>query len=468
MHTTSTPSSTPRTPANRAITSRALGLLGTTLCLAGAIALEACEGDEAAPIELSGSDPLFPGFSYDTGLLPDGAPVQASFKVVAEGAANVRASAIPSEGDDDVPTITGVAGSGALGVTGKFGLEGRLVIAVSGLPSYDGPIPGIENVAIQMGAETPFDPFSIGGAVATRADIPPSRLPDIPLPGGIPGSLVLEVAEGSFVNVTMTGVSACASSDEAQYTVKLERSGNLVIKPSVEVEVPLIGTQSFEIPSVEVPLAFDPSTLTMRAEIGELGAEPEGGDAISQSCDGSSGPGGGGPGGSGADGGMGGAMGGGSPEGGAGGGGTTCATRDDCGGLPCVEGHCSNGDGVCEAGISLGEPTLDECVSNNCCVELVACTFDYSDLDGCNDCIAGFGGPRCDGLLACVGGHCDVFTCDPVHFGTNDGCDCGCGIVDPDCPDATAASCSFCDNPGACSEGACPSNIDPNDNAHCL
>lgn len=57
------------------------------------------------------------------------------------------------------------------------------------------------------------------------------------------------------------------------------------------------------------------------------------------------------------------------------------------------------------------------------------------------------------------------WTCDPGYFGTDDGCDCGCGVFDPDCADMTAASCEFCDGPGYCGNSC--ADIDPLDNAVC-
>ena len=30
------------------------------------------------------------------------------------------------------------------------------------------------------------------------------------------------------------------------------------------------------------------------------------------------------------------------------------------------------------------------------------------------------------------------WTCDPAYYGANDGCDCGCGVQDPDCDDPEA------------------------------
>ena len=63
--------------------------------------------------------------------------------------------------------------------------------------------------------------------------------------------------------------------------------------------------------------------------------------------------------------------------------------------------------------------------------------------------------------------HCAIppqWTCGASSYG--DGiCNCGCGAVDVDCPDATAASCRFCDQ-SSCSPLQC-GGVEPDDNAHC-
>jgi hypothetical protein len=83
------------------------------------------------------------------------------------------------------------------------------------------------------------------------------------------------------------------------------------------------------------------------------------------------------------------------------------------------------------------------------------------DLDTLADCQD----PDCVGDPACPA----VWTCNPAYYGTNDGCDCGCGIFDPDCPDATTAGCIYCNNLGSCNTlPGCPGTIDPTDNAVCL
>ncbi|MEM7157920.1 MAG: lysyl oxidase family protein [Myxococcota bacterium] len=64
-----------------------------------------------------------------------------------------------------------------------------------------------------------------------------------------------------------------------------------------------------------------------------------------------------------------------------------------------------------------------------------------------------------------TGGAPDGWNCDPGFFGTSDGCDCGCGLQDPDCADATVDSCQYCGNGGACSMTC--DDINPKDNSTC-
>lgn len=44
----------------------------------------------------------------------------------------------------------------------------------------------------------------------------------------------------------------------------------------------------------------------------------------------------------------------------------------------------------------------------------------------------------------------EEWTCADEHFGRGDGCDCGCGLLDPDCASATSSSCQVCDLDGSC------------------
>jgi hypothetical protein len=57
------------------------------------------------------------------------------------------------------------------------------------------------------------------------------------------------------------------------------------------------------------------------------------------------------------------------------------------------------------------------------------------------------------------------WVCPAGYYDAADGCDCGCGVFDPDCANATVDACEYCDGPGACSTTC--ADIDPEDNSQC-
>ncbi|MBN1609987.1 MAG: DUF4215 domain-containing protein [Polyangiaceae bacterium] len=61
------------------------------------------------------------------------------------------------------------------------------------------------------------------------------------------------------------------------------------------------------------------------------------------------------------------------------------------------------------------------------------------------------------------------WTCDTAHYDAADGCQCGCGVVDPDCIDDLASNCDDCNTEGSCNlEGyGCPGIIEYDNNAVC-
>jgi hypothetical protein len=61
------------------------------------------------------------------------------------------------------------------------------------------------------------------------------------------------------------------------------------------------------------------------------------------------------------------------------------------------------------------------------------------------------------------------WTCYPITYGDGLYCDCGCGIVDSDCPSANAADCDYCDDADACTDGAASpcTLISATDNSQC-
>ncbi len=151
----------------------------------------------------------------------------------------------------------------------------------------------------------------------------------------------------------------------------------------------------------------------------------------------------------------------------------TCDANTDCVSLVGADPLCVTPDlGVREAFCSEWcNTTVNDCGLGAICLDiglneglcLTSCTeagnecadgFDCVDLDGA-------------GTFGCLPGVPDGWTCDATYYGAGDGCDCGCGVVDPDCADMAVGSCDFCDDAGSCSADACPGDIDANDNSTC-
>ena len=87
-------------------------------------------------------------------------------------------------------------------------------------------------------------------------------------------------------------------------------------------------------------------------------------------------------------------------------------------------------------------------------------------VDGCT------AGDTCSGSVGSGTSVCvpAAWTCNDGFFGDGTYCDCGCGVLDPDCMDATKASCDFCDDTDSCDTVACDdaaSKINATNNAIC-
>lgn len=63
----------------------------------------------------------------------------------------------------------------------------------------------------------------------------------------------------------------------------------------------------------------------------------------------------------------------------------------------------------------------------------------------------------------------EEWTCYPEYYGQSDGCDCGCGVIDPDCyGNIYAGACEACGSEGACqTDTTYCEGIDPENNAEC-
>ena len=270
----------------------------------GFLAMTSCTDSSSATNELEfhGEQAVLPGFSLDTGMQPEGSPVQLQLVFSAGGSLSADARAIAG-GDGDATTVAAVPGSGTFTLDAHIKLGGMLHVDVSGM-TYDGPIPGIENLDIAFGGQTTFDPFLIGDRTQVSAMLPETKLPDIPLPGGLPGHLSITIAAGSVVSSELSG--SCASMDGklVKFLGSTSTSANLILNPVVVITVPVFGDKEFPLPAITVPIpAFDAAMDLGEREFAGGGEAPAGSSFATRGCgpaDGGSGGGGGGGGGGGA------------------------------------------------------------------------------------------------------------------------------------------------------------------------
>jgi hypothetical protein len=118
----------------------------------------------------------------------------------------------------------------------------------------------------------------------------------------------------------------------------------------------------------------------------------------------------------------------------------------------CSPGHYGTGDG-CDCGCGAADP--------DCATSAIAICETCEDDGACSH-FAGCGQLRLgDNAICSIG----KWRCDPNKMGAGDGCDCGCGELDPDCRDSLAESCDYCVSSGSCAHSC--ADIDSNTNAVC-
>lgn len=142
-------------------------------------------------------------------------------------------------------------------------------------------------------------------------------------------------------------------------------------------------------------------------------------------------------------------------------------------GWTCPPGLFGSGDD-CNCGCGKPDPDCDDSGINACDV--------CNDRGSCNCRVPGNCSQRgeaaeCDAAMIDThnNAQCDPaasWTCDLASFGGGDGCDCGCGLVDPDCENNHIVSCDGCGLPGSCAESAeafeCQELVRTRDNSQCL
>ena len=126
---------------------------------------------------------------------------------------------------------------------------------------------------------------------------------------------------------------------------------------------------------------------------------------------------------------------------------------------------------ICGNQIQMNGSFSEYGVTNTVNLQLTA-SADGSSVEGSDSWNWTDGVESCGGSESLSGTRIDAppgWTCPVWFYGTADGCDCGCGVIDPDCIDGTVASCEYCDGEGSCSLAfsGCPGDIDPAQNWLC-
>jgi hypothetical protein len=343
-------------------------------------------GSGGGGIHFHGDSEVLPGFESDTGLQPSGSDVQAQFIVRASGKVAVDGDADPGR---DI--AVGRVASGKLSIDGHFLLEGKLKLDISGLPKYDGPIPNLDKVDLTFGGEAAFDPFLLGSSAQVVSEMPETKLPDIPLPGGLTGKLVITIVKGSTVTSELRGICAGTADGKVQWRGATKTSGKLILRPTIVVKIPVKGDKSFDLP--EIPVTIPARDVALDLGTHELGS----GDAAAASAARTATPGG---------------CGGGDVDGGA----------NDA---SIADGSSADGSVGDDAPVATAKQVL--CADAGCSVPADYCCIESDAGESCID--AGFpcGGNkvRCDQTADCESGVCCA-TPDAVSFTIELACQSSC------------------------------------------
>lgn len=389
-------------------------------------------------VTFHGEQAPFAGFGYDTGLQPMDSLVQVRFMLAAAGGLTLDARALSTSAE----AVAGLKGSG------RFALDGRITVQATlkvDLPAYqyEGPIEGAPDLNVVLQGEQTFDPFLVGGGVDLTVAVPETELAAIPLEAatGIPGTL--HVKASGTIRSRFAGECAATSAAGVAYLGTTTTGGPLVLSGTVDIEIPLVGTQTygpFVMPEIQVGPFVLPLDLGVQSP-GEAASGGEAGEAAQAGVCGGGVPDGGvgGQGGGGAGGGgLGGRPVGGGSDGGSGGG----SGGSPIGGDPVGGGSGGAGSGGGGGGGQGGEPppadpslvgqACDTCPGNPCFDTGAAglCSFECTqDMGACapdDACV-----PVADGTAYCFG-NCTPALGGNTCAGEGTACDLG-GVCLPAC-----------------------------------
>lgn len=238
----------------------------------------ATSAGDSADVAFHGELRPFDGLDLSSGMQPPASPVQVALSFAVDGAVTVDAKAV-SGGPADAPRVAGTPGSGKQEIKARLKADAKVKVDLSAL-QYDGPLPGIEALDVAFAGASTFDPFLLDGSSLATADVPETRLPPIPLPGGIPGSIVLTIEKGSFVRSSFHGTCAnvtTGASPTAHYVGATKLDGELLVRGTVEIKAPL--SKKIEIPSFKVKIPARDLAVDL-GEVGVTGGEEIAGTSL--------------------------------------------------------------------------------------------------------------------------------------------------------------------------------------------
>jgi hypothetical protein len=249
-----------------------LAVLPAIACGGGGSSSDNNNGNsEPTDVSFSGEQAAIPDYSYDTGWLPDGSPIQVKLLFNTAGKLTAVADAVVG-GSSDAPIISGKAGTGLFKMSVLFQFQVLLKADVS-VVQYEGPVDENADIVFEFGGEAAFDPFLLDAEAIIVADVPETQLASIPLAASIPGvdiNVIVHIA--GTVTSKFSGACAAVNDSEAHYTGTTFTVGNLILKPSVSISALMYEEtlDAFDIP-VEVP----ETALTM--DLGTVAVTPGGG-----------------------------------------------------------------------------------------------------------------------------------------------------------------------------------------------
>ncbi len=231
------------------------------LVLAAMISIGGCgsDGDDPAPpeqqtVNFAGEAAALPDVAINTGWEPFGEPIQVKLTFDVEGTLSAAADALVG-GTATAPILSGKAGTGTYDLSMKLVFQALIKLDFAGA-DYEGPISEDTDISYEISGQTTFDPFSLAEATLLTAEIPRVELARIPIGPSVPGvtgDLVIHIS--GTVTSYYQGLCAAISDTSAVYNATTSTDADLILEPSVEISIPLLGEKSlpvFDIP-VKIP-----------------------------------------------------------------------------------------------------------------------------------------------------------------------------------------------------------------------